>query len=142
MATTATKLIDLPFETLSPVAKEVADQARVTMEKWIDDKIDEIRAGAQAQLAEAVASVTTEFENVQKEIAERRAQINVLLEGITKLQTDIDLGDGQSLVEAVANTQKQVEAVRNELDSYERRWKSVGASVVNRITSVVTGVLK
>jgi hypothetical protein len=141
MAIPATKHIDLPFETLSPAAKEVADQARTTMEKWIDDKIQEVRADVESRLADAVTGVAQEFENVQREISERRTQIEDLLEGVVRLQKDMDFGDGQNLVEAAANTQKIMEAVRTELAAYERRWTSVGAGVVNKITTVVKGVL-
>jgi hypothetical protein len=53
----------------------------------------------------------------------------------------MELGDGQSLVEAATNTQRQIEAVRTELDTYERRWKSLGATTVRTLVTTVKSIV-
>ena len=59
-----------------------------------------------------------------------------------KLKDDIELGDGQSLIDAVNSTQTHIEGVQKELELYERRWKGLGADVVNKVSMVVGGILK
>jgi hypothetical protein len=139
--TNTTQLLTLPFETLPESAKQIANQVYPALDRWIDARIDDLKARAEQELASETENLKSEFATLQQDLSARREAIKGFLDGVRKLADDIDLGDGQTLAEAVANTQKTLEAVHGELEMYEKRWRGVGENLVKRLAAVVTKVI-
>jgi chromosome segregation ATPase len=139
---TATRLITLPFETLPESAKQVANQAYEAMDRWIDERVDDLKSRMEHELSGATQSLETELETLQKDFAVRRQEITGILDTVKKLKENIELGDGQTLTDAIDSTQKQLEVVKGDLEAYERRWKALGEAAVQKLAMVVGGIIK
>lgn len=115
---------------LSAESRELVSNVRAQMDQWIDEKVDGLRTEIFAEVDRAGEELEARVVEIGGELREAREEMEGLIRAVDTLSADIQARDGETLEEAVEKTRLLMASVRAELSAREKRWKTLGETVV------------
>ena len=124
--------LQAPFDGLNPEDRVVAESVKTSISEWIDERVTQLGEELKIQLDQATTELGEEIADMERELAQGAAEFAGLLQQFDKIAEDMEHGDGELFNDTLAKTRTAVTALQGQLQAREKRWKSLGASVVTR----------